>query len=222
MVDIGNIRLVCLLLNLTISSNWDFLQREIHIEVIEMSTLTKADKTFLVQFARSVIEEALEAGSRLATPEHSSDAIFDKRGCFVTLHKKGNLRGCIGTIEPEHALIQGIEENARNSAFRDPRFPPLKKDELAAIKVEVSVLTVPQELSFSDAEDLKAKLKPGVHGVILSRGWQRSTFLPQVWDQLPDKETFLNHLCQKAGLAKHCWQDPETVVEVYQAEYFSE
>ena len=187
-----------------------------------MSTLTQADKTFLVQFARSVIEEALGTGSRLTVPDHSSEAIFNKHGCFVTLHKKGILRGCIGTIEPEHALIQGIEENARNSAFRDPRFPPLEKDELPSIQVEVSVLTVPQELTFSDAEDLKAKLKPGVHGVILSRGWHRSTFLPQVWDQLPDKETFLGHLCQKAGLAKNCWQDTETVVEVYEAEYFSE
>jgi len=77
-------------------------------------------------------------------------------------------------------------------------------------------------LEFKDAEDLKSQLKPGIHGVILSKGWQRATFLPQVWDQLPDKEMFLKHLCQKAGMGYECWADPEIVVEVYEAEYFSE
>ena len=121
----------------------------------------------------------------------------------------------------EKSLLKGLEENAQNAAFRDPRFPPLTKKELPSIEVEVSVLTVPQELTFADADDLKAKLKPGIHGVIVSRGWQRSTFLPQVWDQLPDPDTFLGHLCEKAGMARDCWKDTETVVQVYEAEFFS-
>ena len=187
-----------------------------------MAVLGASDKTFLVQFARSVIREALDKGKKISAPESISAAVREKRGCFVTLHQRGDLRGCIGTIEPEQSLLRGVEENAVNAAFRDPRFSPLKAKDLSSIDIEVSVLTVPEKLKFKDPQDLKSQLKPGIHGVILSKGWQRSTFLPQVWEQLPDKEMFLKHLCQKAGMGPKCWQDPEIVVEVYEAEYFSE
>ena len=187
-----------------------------------MAELGPSDKAFLVQFARSVIQEALDKGKKIITPDSLSPAVHEKRGCFVTLHQRGNLRGCIGTIEPEQDLLSGVEENAVNAAFRDPRFSPLSVKELSSIDIEVSVLTVPEALEFKDGEDLKSQLKPGVHGVILSRGWQRATFLPQVWDQLPDKDVFLKHLCQKAGMGPTCWEDPDIVVEVYEAEYFSE
>ena len=187
-----------------------------------MAELAAPDKVFLVQFARSVIQEALNRGEKIPAPVSISPAVHEKRGCFVTLHQRGNLRGCIGTIEPEQALINGVEENAVNAAFRDPRFSPLREKDLSSIEIEVSVLTVPEKLGFEDGEDLKSQLKPGIHGVILSKGWQRATFLPQVWEQLPDKEEFLQHLCQKAGMGSNCWKDPGTVVEVYEAEYFSE
>jgi len=186
-----------------------------------MAVLTASDKAFLVQLVRSVIREALNKGEKIPAPDSISQAVYEKRGCFVSLHQRGSLRGCIGTIEPEQALLKGVEENAFNAAFRDPRFSPLTAKELSSTDIEVSVLTVPQKLKFKDAEDLKSKLKPGIHGVILSKGWQRATFLPQVWEQLPDKEMFLQHLCQKAGMRSSCWKDPETVVEVYEAEYFS-
>ena len=187
-----------------------------------MAELAAPDKVFLVQFARSIIQEALNRGEKIPAPESISPAVHEKRGCFVTLHQRGNLRGCIGTIEPEQALINGVEENAVNAAFRDPRFSPLREKDLSSIEIEVSVLTVPEKLGFKDGEDLKSQLKPGIHGVILSNGWQRATFLPQVWEQLPDKEAFLQHLCQKAGMGSNCWKDSGTVVEVYEAEYFSE
>lgn len=187
-----------------------------------MSTLTDGDRIALLKLARSVIRAKLVEGSSEERPEKVSPAMEEKRGCFVTLHKRGALRGCIGTIEPVKSLISGVEDNALNAAFRDPRFPVLKADELALIDVEVSVLTVPRVLEWEDGEDLKKKLRPGVHGVILSNGWQGSTFLPQVWDQLPDKQLFLEHLCQKGGMKKDCWTDRETVVKVYEAEYFSE
>ena len=187
-----------------------------------MATLTESDKSFLVKFARSVIQAALEKGEKPAFPDTGSPALSEKRGCFVSLHQRGNLRGCIGTIEPEKPLLEGVQENAFNAAFRDPRFTPLKPKELASTDIEVSVLTVPQKLVFKDADYLKAQLKPGIHGVILSKGWQRATFLPQVWEQLPDKEMFLLHLCRKAGLGGNCWKDSDIVVEVYEAEYFSE
>lgn len=187
-----------------------------------MAALTDSDKAYLVKFARSVIQEALKKGEKLGSADTGSPALYEKRGCFVSLHQRGNLRGCIGTIEPEQSLLEGVEANALNAAFRDPRFSPLKAKELQMTDIEVSVLTVPQKLMFKDADDLKAQLKPGIHGVILSKGWQRATFLPQVWEQLPDTEMFLKHLCQKAGLGSDCWKDPDIQVEVYEAEYFSE
>jgi AmmeMemoRadiSam system protein A len=187
-----------------------------------MAALTESDKAFLVKFARSVIEKALNKGKILATADRQSPALREKRGCFVSLHQSGNLRGCIGTIEPEQSLLEGVEANAFNAAFRDPRFESLKAGELPTTDIEISVLTVPEKLSFKNGEDLKAQLKPGVHGVILSKGWQRATFLPQVWEQLPDKEMFLKHLCQKAGLGSNCWKETGIVVEVYEAEFFSE
>jgi AmmeMemoRadiSam system protein A len=98
----------------------------------------------------------------------------------------------------------------------------LSAEELSAIDIEVSALTVPERLHFKDAEELKSKLEPNVHGVILSRGSNRSTFLPQVWKQLPDHEQFLEHLCLKGRMSPKAWQDPKTTVEVYQAEVFGE
>jgi AmmeMemoRadiSam system protein A len=146
----------------------------------------------------------------------------EKKGCFVTLHKKGELRGCIGTIEPSTSLILAVEDNALNAAFRDPRFPSLKANELPDVELEISVLTRPRVLEYQDVNELKAKLKPGIHGVILSKDWRSATFLPQVWDQLPDPEVFLGHLCQKAGLQDTCWKNKDIIIKVYEVEYFSE
>lgn len=187
-----------------------------------MSTLTGEERNILLKLARSAIEANLIKGSKVKRPEEISSTLKEKRGCFVTLHKNGVLRGCIGIIEPIKPLVSAVEENALNAAFRDPRFPPLKKDELSAIDIEISVLTIPKVLEHKDYEDLKKKLKPYVHGVIVSRGYLGATFLPQVWEQLPDKEVFLEHLCQKGGMEKTAWKNKETVIKVYEAEYFSE
>ena len=187
-----------------------------------MSTLTDEDRESLLKLARSVIESELISGARIKRPTNVSPPLKEKRGCFVTLHKGGVLRGCIGTIEPVRSLVSNVEENAINAAFKDPRFPPLAINEIEAVDIEVSVLTVPKILEFKDAEDLKQKLKPGVHGVILSRDWRGATFLPQVWQQLPDKEVFLENLCHKGGMERSAWKDKNTTVKVYEAEYFSE
>ena len=187
-----------------------------------MEKLAEADKAFLLQLARSTIAAELKKGKAALRPDPMPPVLGQERGCFVTLHKKGMLRGCIGTIEPVKPLVDGIAENAINAAFRDPRFPPLSPEEFDEVDVEVSLLTPPEILDFQDSNDLLEKLKPGVHGVILSKGWHRATFLPQVWDQLPEKVTFLQHLCQKAGMGKNCWQDPDLEVQVYTAEHFGE
>ena len=166
-----------------------------------MSELTDEDRKNLLRLARTAIEAKVKASSKIQRPDMTS-GLKKKKGCFVTLHKDGILRGCIGTIEPVKTLIFNVEENALNAAFHDPRFPAVAIDELPTIDIEISVLTVPKKLDFKDGEDLIKKLKPKIHGVILSQGWQSATFLPQVWEQLPDSEDFLNHLCQKGGMGR--------------------
>jgi AmmeMemoRadiSam system protein A len=187
-----------------------------------MATITDEERAALLKLARSTIEAELIKEKKVMRPEKMTSTLKENRGCFVTLHKDGALRGCIGTIEALKPLAASVEENSLNAAFRDPRFASLEEKELKDINIEVSVLSVPQELSFKDKDDLKRKLKKGVHGVILSSGWHKATFLPQVWEQLPDVENFLEHLCIKAGMDKDCWKNKSTRVQVYKTEFFSE
>ncbi|MCF8067648.1 MAG: AmmeMemoRadiSam system protein A [Desulfobacterales bacterium] len=184
--------------------------------------MTEKEKKDLLVLARSVITASLIKSEAAMQPENLSPALTEERGCFVTLHKSGMLRGCIGTIEPVDSLFKGVEENAIKAAFSDPRFPQLSIDELGEIDIEISVLTVPVPLAFVDGEDLLRQLKPDVHGVILSQGYRRSTFLPQVWKQLSDPKDFLVNLCKKGGMGTDCWQSTETNVSVYEVEYFGE
>jgi len=186
-----------------------------------MTSLSAPEKQFLLDLAKFVIDSTLQKRSASEKPENIYPRLSEKRGAFVTLHKRGALRGCIGTIEPVRPLVDCIAENAKNAAFKDPRFSPLSADELPDVDIEISVLSLPEALSFKDAEDLKRQLIPSVHGVILSKGWRRATFLPQVWEQLPDKDRFLQQLCLKAGLEGDCWRKPGIEVHVYQVEFFS-
>jgi len=125
---------------------------------------------------------------------------------FVTLHKKDNhsLRGCIGSIIPHRSLFDDLIHNAKSSAFNDPRFPPLGKEEFDQIEIEVSILSEPQEIDYKDINDLKKQIHINQDGVILKLGNYQSTFLPQVWQELPSFELFFSHLCQKAGLSGDC------------------
>ena len=184
--------------------------------------LTNEDRNTLLKVARSAIAAELFDGAEVIKPSVRSAALQEKCGCFVTLHKNKGLRGCIGTIEATRSLLAGVEENARNAAFRDPRFPPLEADELQEVDIEISVLSVPVALEYEGADDLLEKLQPGVHGVIISRAWHAATFLPQVWEQLPSKKSFLEQLCLKAGLEKTCWKTGDLSVKLYTVEYFSE
>jgi len=185
------------------------------------ASLSDQDKKALLRLARSAIEAKIVVGIKVERPK-PSPILKEDRGCFVTLHKFGQLRGCIGTIEPVCSLVECVGENAQNAAFKDPRFLRLSAEELPEIDIEVSVLSVPERLNFKNGDDLKRQLRPNVHGVILSRGMHSSTFLPQVWEQLPDKEQFLEYLCVKGGMPATAWKDSATKVEVYQAEVFGE
>jgi AmmeMemoRadiSam system protein A len=165
---------------------------------------TEAQGAILLALARAAIAAGPEA-----TPATPADAAWlDQPGaCFVTLTQGGELRGCIGSLEAHRALRDDIIANARAAAWRDPRFPPLTSAELPRTRIEVSLLSPLQPLSFASEADARAQLRPGVDGVVLAYGARRGTFLPQVWEQLPDPATFMAHLKAKAGLDPHFWSE---------------
>ncbi len=133
--------------------------------------------------------------------------LAEHRATFVTLHKHHQLRGCIGMLEAVRPLAKDIAENAFLAAFRDPRFPPLSDDELGDLDIHLSILTPAEPVAFTSEQDLITQLQPGVDGLILEEGRRRGTFLPSVWEQLPEPEQFLRHLKQKAGLAPDYWSE---------------
>jgi AmmeMemoRadiSam system protein A len=185
--------------------------------------LTEDQGKYLVALARRTIERALFEQKEPEKQDPDLPAIYDEeRGTFVTLTIDGNLRGCIGHIIPQESLLEGIKINAVNAAFRDPRFRRLTKEEFEKIHVEISILTEPKPLSYSDGDDLLKKLRPDVDGVIIKKGFHQATFLPQVWEQLPRKEDFLSHLCLKAGLSGDAWRTGDLEVSIYQVQAFEE
>ena len=136
------------------------------------------------------------------------DETLQRKGaCFVTLEEDGNLRGCIGTLQAYQPLVADVAEHAHSAAFGDPRFPPLSAEELERIEISISVLGEPEEMQVADEEDLCRQLEPGVDGVILQYGSLRGTFLPSVWESLPDCREFVRHLKIKAGLSPGFWSD---------------
>ncbi len=160
----------------------------------------------LIDTARRSIVHGLEQGCPLPVrPEDHPMPLREQRATFVTLTRGGQLRGCIGMLEAIRPLIVDVAENAWAAAFRDPRFPPLRREEYPQIRVSVSVLTPPEDFPVRDEADLLARLVPGEHGLILEAGHHRATFLPKVWDELPDPHTFLAHLKLKAGLPADYW-----------------
>jgi hypothetical protein len=181
------------------------------------------EKRFLLTLARKTIQEAVATG-RLATVDEATvpRRLTEKRGCFVTLTKKGQLRGCIGHIVPQEPLYLAVMQNAVHASLRDPRFPPVTAGELNELDLEISILTEPQPLVFSSPEDLLQKLRPRQDGVVLNVNGRTSTFLPQVWEQLPDKLEFLDHLAMKAGGIPADWRKPGANVSVYQVVAFKE
>jgi len=184
---------------------------------------SKAEQKQLLELARQTLTDVVQKGSlpkveASVYPRKFSNA----KGCFVTLTKKGVLRGCIGDILPRKFLYQAVMDNARNAALQDPRFRPVQPSELAEIEIEVSVLSEPHLLAFTSPDDLLAKLRAHRDGVVLQIGAQGATYLPQVWDQIPDRTEFLNNLAQKAGCAASAWRDPGTKVLIYQVDAFKE
>lgn len=158
----------------------------------------------LLKLARSEIASKL--GHQADFPAQA-DWLAEPGASFVTLTRQGALRGCIGTLEAHRPLGVDVRENAVAAAFRDPRFMPLVFDELEEIRVEVSLLSPSEPLKVASEAAALAALRPNVDGVVFEYKHYRSTFLPQVWEQLPDPVEFLAHLKRKAGLAADFWAD---------------
>ncbi len=190
------------------------------------TTLTNEDGKVLLNMARTCIYNGLNLKLNEGYPkkkeELKKNIFYEKRGVFVTLHKKGNLRGCIGNLEPVKSIIDGVKDNSLNAAFHDHRFSPVKLKELNKIDIEISILSKPEKIEYKNSKELLSKLKPHIHGVIIKKNTHKSTFLPQVWDQLPDTKDFLSHICIKAGLSSNEWQKGELEVSIYQVQYFKE
>jgi len=156
---------------------------------------------------------------QLATED--SPELHQPGATFVTLTQRGDLRGCIGSLEAWRPLAQDVQANALAAAFRDPRFEPLTAAELPITRVEVSLLTPTEPMPFTSEADALHQLRPEIDGVIFTAGHRRSTFLPQVWEQLPDPASFMAHLKQKAGLPANYW-GPDVRLERYTVKKWKE
>lgn len=184
--------------------------------------LAHEDQKSCLKIARQSIKHGLEKAKALPvnTADYSSD-LQQNLASFVTLHKNGELLGCIGTLEAHQPLINDISEHAYAAAFQDPRFPALQDNEYVQLDIEISVLSKPELMKIESEEDLLQQIRPDVDGLIIEFGYNRGTFLPSVWEQLPEKKEFLNHLKMKAGLPVNWW-DNAAKVSRYETFSFAE
>jgi AmmeMemoRadiSam system protein A len=164
------------------------------------------DNQLIKDIAWSAIKSALKEGELISKYEviKKHPEFVLPKATFITLKKNGNLRGCIGSLAAHTEFYNDLAINAQKAAFKDPRFKPVSKEELDEIDLEISILTDAVLVKYDDKEDLKSKIVVGEDGVILKLDGKQATFLPQVWEDLQDFDTFFNHLCQKAGLEGDC------------------
>lgn len=185
--------------------------------------LTPEERKLLLVVARKALNEAVHGKTfQVNQLTDVPEKLRQPGATFVTLTRHGELRGCIGALEPYLPLIEDVCEHAVAAGQQDFRFLPVQPDELSDIEIEISRLTQPQPLDYDSPADLLAKLKPGEDGVVLRDGFQRATFLPQVWEKLPDPAEFLNHLCQKMGAPANLWRHKKLKVMIYHVEEFHE
>lgn len=185
--------------------------------------LTLEEQTTLLRLAREAIACGIR-GEKLAPLDlpRLAPRLREDGASFVTLTVRAQLRGCIGALEPYQSLAEDVREHAIAAALEDPRFPPVSERELKEIRIEVSRLTRPVLLEYADADDLLSKLRPHIDGVIMRDEFRRATFLPQVWEKIPDPAEFLSNLCYKMGAHPDLWRTKHLEVLTYQVEEFHE
>ncbi|MBN1149410.1 MAG: AmmeMemoRadiSam system protein A [Anaerolineales bacterium] len=185
--------------------------------------LTSDERAQLLELARQALVAAVHGQAMPKLDVQSlSPRLREPGATFVTLTRGGELRGCIGALEPALPLAEDVCEHAVAAALQDFRFPPVQPAELPEIEIEISRLTPAVDLDYDSPQELLSALRPGVDGVILRDGMCRATFLPQVWEKLPEPAMFLSHLCQKMGALPDLWRTRKLHVQVYQVEEFHE
>lgn len=183
--------------------------------------MNKKDGNLLLKFARDCVYSQLFEKEIIITSQIKKYS--DKQGCFVTIHKNGELRGCIGFVLGYYPLWEGIKFAALSAAFEDPRFPPLNKKEWDYLKFEISILSIPEEIMVKSPSEYPLKIKVGTDGLICESGNNKGLLLPQVapeWEW--NEEEFLNHTCEKAGLPGDFWKTGKVKIKKFQAQIFSE
>ncbi len=186
------------------------------------SSFSREDQQELLRLARASIQMGISKGHAMDVDIKIYPAnLQEQLACFVTLQKHGALRGCIGHLQAVQPLVTDVAENAYAAAFCDPRFPAVSESEVSMLDIHISVLSPSQPMVFSSEQDLMAQIRPGVDGLILESGYNRGTFLPSVWESLPDVPSFLRHLKLKAGLSADHWSD-EIRVSRYTTDSFSD
>lgn len=185
--------------------------------------LTIEEQKVLLHLAREAMEKGVR-GKKLPPLDETllTPNLREEGSSFVTLTEHGQLRGCIGSLEPHQSLVEDVREHAVAAALQDPRFPPVEEAELNGIQIEISRLTSPTLLEYQDADDLLSSLHPHVDGVILRDGFRRATFLPQVWEKIPNPAEFLDNLCYKMGAQPDLWRKKHLEVLIYKVEEFHE
>ena len=182
--------------------------------------LRSEDKQSLLRLARKSIRHGLEEKSALQPdPGDFPETLRQDGASFVTLRKRDDLRGCIGSVRAYRPLVIDVAENAWNAAFRDPRFPGLSRQEFSEIDLHVSLLSEPLEMQFTDEKDLLGQVVPGRDGLIIEDGFRRGLFLPSVWEQLPELDLFWTQLKRKAGLRDDHWSSTLTCKRFYSYEF---
>ncbi len=178
------------------------------IETSNPSKLCEEEHILLRKVAKDAVEYGLQNGMppSVGTTRYPQP-LREPGASFVTLNKHGELRGCIGSLEAHRPLVEDVAHNAYAAAFADPRFPPVSARELPALEYHISVLTPAVPMQFSSEADLLSQIRPGIDGLVLEDGWHRGTFLPAVWESLPDVTQFLHHLKLKAGLPVDYWSN---------------
>ena len=176
--------------------------------LMPFTKLSTDEKESLRSIARDSITYGLQHGAAMPIALEQYSSLLRQQGaCFVTLNLNHQLRGCIGTLEAYQPLAKDVADHAYAAAFQDPRFPPVSEKDAEQLEIHISILTAPKAMTFSSQKDLLSQLQPGIDGLVLSDGYHKGTFLPSVWEQLPEPVDFLNHLKLKAGLDAHYWSD---------------
>ena len=185
--------------------------------------LSDDERKTLLRLSREALNDGVQGNAlEPLNLDDFPDLLSQPGATFVTLTSDNELRGCIGSLEAKRSLAEDVRVHSVAAAMEDYRFPPVNEHEVDKISIEISRLTDPQLIESQDPEGLLSQIRPGVDGVILQKGIRRATFLPQVWNKVPEVELFLEMLCKKMGSAADCWKEPGIQVFTYQVEKFQE